>query len=99
MRVSSSTRSVYVDMVGDLFHAGHVRLLRDARALGDRLIVGLLSDETVAAYKRRPIMTLSERAAVVGACRFRFLPYTPGVSTTDIIERIRTRDAGPRSVG
>lgn len=61
---------VYVDMVGDLFHAGHVALLRAARAHGDHLIVGVLSDETAAAYKRRPIMTLAERVAVVEACRY-----------------------------
>ena len=57
-------------MVGDLFHAGHVALLRAARELGDHLVVGVLSDETVAAYKRRPIMTLAERVAVIEACRY-----------------------------
>jgi cytidyltransferase-like protein len=31
---------VYVDMVGDLFHAGHVALLRAARELGNHLVVG-----------------------------------------------------------
>jgi cytidyltransferase-like protein len=61
---------VYVDMVGDLFHAGHVALLRAARELGDHLVVGVLSDETVAAYKRLPIMTLTERVAVIEACRY-----------------------------
>ncbi len=60
---------VFVDMVGDLFHAGHVSFLRAARELGDQLVVGVLSDETVAAYKRRPIMTLAERVAVIEACR------------------------------
>ena len=61
---------VYVDMVGDLFHAGHVALLRAARGLGDQLVVGVLSDETATAYKRRPIMTLTERVAVIEACRY-----------------------------
>ncbi len=57
-------------MVGDLFHAGHVELLRAARTHGDYLIVGVLSDETAASYKRRPIMGLDERVAVVEACRY-----------------------------
>lgn len=64
------TSRVYVDMVGDLFHAGHVELLRAARAHGDYLIVGVLSDETATAYKRTPIMKLAERVAVVEACRY-----------------------------
>lgn len=57
-------------MVGDLFHAGHVELLKAARAHGDWLIVGVLSDEDAAAYKRTPVMSLAERVAVVEACRF-----------------------------
>jgi cytidyltransferase-like protein len=61
---------VYVDMVGDLFHSGHVALLRAARDFGDELVVGVLSDETVASYKRRPIMTMAERVAVIEACRY-----------------------------
>lgn len=61
---------VYVDMVGDLFHAGHVSLLREARQLGDWLVVGVLSDDTAASYKRRPIMSLAERVAVIESCRY-----------------------------
>jgi cytidyltransferase-like protein len=74
---------VYVDLVGDLFHAGHVEFLRAARALGDWLVVGVLSDEVVAAYKRRPIMTLEERVAVVGACRYvdEVVPDAPDIVT------------------
>lgn len=67
---TSEASRVYVDMVGDLFHAGHVELLRAARTHGDYLIVGVLSDETAAGYKRPPIMTLAERVAVVEACRY-----------------------------
>lgn len=74
MEPSSSTpepRSrVYVDMVGDLFHAGHVELLRAARRHGDWLVVGVLSDEIAASYKRRPVMSLAERVAVIEACRY-----------------------------
>ena len=66
----TGTTRVYVDMVGDLFHAGHVALLREARRHGDRLVVGVLSDEGAASYKRRPVMTLEERVAVVAACRY-----------------------------
>jgi ethanolamine-phosphate cytidylyltransferase len=61
---------VYVDMVGDLFHAGHVALLREARRHGDWLVVGVLSDDTAAAYKRRPVMTLAERVTVIESCRY-----------------------------
>jgi|SRR5215212_9489997 cytidyltransferase-like protein len=57
-------------MVGDLFHAGHVALLRKARRHGDWLIVGVLSDETAASYKRRRIMSLAERVAVIESCRY-----------------------------
>ncbi len=65
-----ATSRVYVDMVGDLFHAGHVSLLQEARRHGDWLVVGVLSDDTAASYKRRPVMTLAERVAVIEACRY-----------------------------
>ena len=43
---------VYVDMVADLFHYGHVELLRQASALGDYLLVGIHADDVVLAHKR-----------------------------------------------
>ena len=53
----------------DLLHVGHVRYLEGARALGDALLVGVNSDESVARLKGagRPIMTAAERAEIVGA--------------------------------
>jgi glycerol-3-phosphate cytidylyltransferase-like family protein len=36
---------------------------------GNRLFVGVLSDESVAAYKRKPVMTMKERAEVVATCK------------------------------
>jgi cytidyltransferase-like protein len=61
---------VYTEGVFDLFHAGHVEFLRQARQLGDRLVVGLVSDADTATYKPPPILTFEERQAVVGACRY-----------------------------
>lgn len=79
---------VYVDMVGDLFHAGHVELLRKAHRHGDWLIVGVLSDETTASYKRRPIMTLAERVAVIESCRYvdEVIADSPYRVTQDFLE-------------
>jgi rfaE bifunctional protein nucleotidyltransferase chain/domain len=52
----------------DLLHAGHVRYLETARAMGDALAVGLNSDESVRRLKGadRPINGVDERAEVLG---------------------------------
>ncbi len=129
---------VYADMVADLFHYGHVEFLKQARALGDYLLVGIQGDDVVEANKRRPILTLDERVRSVAGCRWvdevisdvpwkldpswiekyridlvvhgddyssefaesyyevpirlgilRMVPYTPGISTTEIIRRCK----------
>ncbi len=129
---------VYVDMVADLFHYGHVEFLKKARSLGDDLLVGIHADDAVASHKRSPILTMDERVASVMGCRFvdevlpdapwridrgwiekysidlvvhgddyseealkqthsvpmemgifRTVPYTPGISTTQIIRRCK----------
>ena len=65
----TAARVIYTRMVADLFHPGHVAFLKAARALGDRLHVYVLEDDFVSRIKPPPIMTQSERLAVVGACR------------------------------
>lgn len=131
---------VYVDIVGDLFHSGHIEFLKKAKSLGDYLIVGVLADDVVEGYKRVPVLTLEERVNVIAACKyvdevviapplrltyemieelginfvvhgddfnmdliqdqygvafelgiFRTVPYTPGISTSNIIHRIVER--------
>jgi len=52
---------VYVDMVADLFHYGHVEFLKKARSLGDYLLVGIHADDAVASHKRSTILTMDER--------------------------------------
>jgi cytidyltransferase-like protein len=63
-------KKIYVEMVADLFHYGHVEFLRKAKALGDYLVVGVLSDEWAKEYKKEPVITWKERARVVEACRY-----------------------------
>ncbi len=61
---------VFTNGVFDVLHPGHVRYLRDARALGDLLIVGVNSDRSVRALDKapdRPINPESERAEVLAA--------------------------------
>jgi cytidyltransferase-like protein len=60
---------VLVVGVFDLFHAGHVNLLRQARARGDRLVVIVNGDRLTASYKRPPIMRENDRLALIAACR------------------------------
>jgi D-beta-D-heptose 7-phosphate kinase/D-beta-D-heptose 1-phosphate adenosyltransferase len=60
---------VFTNGCFDLLHPGHVRLLRQAAALGDFLVVGLNSDASVARLKgpARPINSEDARAEVLGA--------------------------------
>lgn len=62
-------RTVYAAGVFDILHGGHVRYLQKARSLGDRLIVGLLTDDGARAYKRQPVMTYRERLEVIEGLR------------------------------
>lgn len=122
----------------DVFHAGHLRLLERAAALGERLIVGVSSDELNIAKKgRAPVYPLRDRMAILQGlrcvdevfvehsleakrdyvrehradvlvmgddwagrfdhlsddCRVVYLPRTPAISTTAIIEQIRYGDS------
>jgi rfaE bifunctional protein nucleotidyltransferase chain/domain len=60
---------VFTNGVFDLLHPGHVRYLRQARALGDLLIVGINSDRSVRSNRgpQRPITPEHERAEIIAA--------------------------------
>jgi ethanolamine-phosphate cytidylyltransferase len=127
-------------MVADLFHIGHLNLIRRSSEIGDYLIVGIHSDKSVESYKRKPIIEDSQRYEIVKSCRYvdevvedaplvitrdfieqnsidcvvhgddistevkrqhkipfqmrmvKYLPRTEGISTTEIIERVRRND-------
>ena len=81
LHLRAGKRLVFTNGVFDILHAGHVTYLRSARALGDLLIVGLNSDESVqqlAKGENRPINSLQDRAVVLSAlsCVDAVVPFT-----------------------
>jgi len=70
-RRRAGVKTVYADGAWDMFHAGHMDFLRKARALGDRLLVGVHSDAVVNEHAgtNRPVMALHERVLSVLGCR------------------------------
>jgi rfaE bifunctional protein nucleotidyltransferase chain/domain len=125
---------VFTNGCFDIIHAGHIRYLKEAKALGDLLIVGLNSDKSVSTIKPgRPVNPQDQRAEVLSSLEMvdyvtlfdeetpyalikllqpdilvkggdwkkedivgsdiaketYSLPYIQGISTTEIIERIK----------
>ena len=59
-----------VNGVFDLFHVGHVMLLKRAKEMFKEVIVTIDSDELTAREKRRPIFSEKERLEIIKACRY-----------------------------
>ena len=57
-------RTVYMSFSTEYIHSGHMAIINKARRLG-RLIIGVLSDEAVASYKRFPMIPYEERKALL----------------------------------
>jgi len=119
----------------DVFHVGHLRIIKRARELGDYLVVGVSTDEMNFKKKgRNPVYNQKERMEIISAlryvdevfseeslelkrhyiqaykvdalvmgddwagkfdefndiCKVVYLPRTPSISTTAVIEKIRT---------
>ena len=58
---------VYAYVVGDILHEGHLLALENAKALGDKLIVGVLTDKAVMEKKPKPTIPFSERIRIIGS--------------------------------
>ena len=54
----------------DIFHVGHIRLLKRLHDLGDRVIVGISSDEFNYIKGKKSFFSYDERAEIVAACRY-----------------------------
>ncbi|TQJ51734.1 adenylyltransferase/cytidyltransferase family protein [Phycicoccus sp. SLBN-51] len=130
-----SPRTVITFGTFDVLHVGHIRVLKRAAELGDRLVVGVSADELNISKKgRAPVFTQDERLEIVSSlkvvdevfveeslekkrdyivehgadvlvmgddwagkfdwvsdvCEVVYLPRTPSVSTTGLIEHIAT---------
>ena len=83
---------VFTNGCFDLLHAGHVRYLQQARALGDALVVGLNSDRSVRALKGegRPVNTQDDRAEVLAALGcVDYVVIFDGKRATDLVRTVR----------
>jgi glycerol-3-phosphate cytidylyltransferase len=73
----------------DLFHAGHVMMLKEAKTKCDYLIVGLMIDPTVdrPGVKNKPVQTVLERFIQVKACSYvdEIIPYGTEKELMDIL--------------
>lgn len=69
LSLDRKVKTVFTNGCFDLLHVGHVRYLQQARALGDRLVVGLNSDASVRRLKGpdRPLQSEGDRAEILAA--------------------------------
>lgn len=57
-------KTVYVGMSADLVHPGHLNIINQASKLGE-VVIGVLTDEAIASYKRLPFMTFDHRLQII----------------------------------
>jgi glycerol-3-phosphate cytidylyltransferase len=76
----------------DLFHAGHVKMLEEAKRECDYLICGLQSDPTLdRPEKNRPVQTVVERYIQLKACKFvdEIVPYATEQDLEDVLRSFK----------
>lgn len=73
----------------DLFHAGHIMMLKEAKQHCDYLIVGLQTDPTIdRPQKNKPIQSVFERFTQIDACKYvdEIVPYATEKDLLDILQ-------------
>ncbi len=60
----------YTTGVYDLFHIGHMNLLRNAKAMCDKLIVGVTSDELVKYKNKKAVIPFEERIEIIKGIKY-----------------------------
>lgn len=75
----------YTTGVYDLFHVGHLNLLRNAKAMCDKLIVGVTTDELVAYKFKKVVIPFAERMEIV-----RSIKYVDAVIPQESMDKLET---------
>lgn len=80
---------VWCDGCYDMVHYGHSNQLRQARAMGDYLIVGVHTDEEISKHKGPPVFTQEERYKMVQAIKWvdEVVPAAPYVTTLETLDK------------
>jgi len=85
-------KRVYVGMCADIVHHGHINIISEARKLGD-VIVGLLTDEAIASYKRVPLIPFDQRKAIIE--NIKGVTQVIPQETLDYVPNLKKASAGP----
>ena len=83
----------------DLFHSGHVAMLKEARSNCDYLMVGLQTDPTIdRPEKNKPIQSVFERYVQLEGCKYidEIIPYA---TEQDLVDILLTYDIQKRFIG
>lgn len=66
---SKKGKLVYLGMSADIIHTGHLNIIHEAQKYGDKVIVGVLTDQAIASYKRLPYLNYEQRSAIVASIK------------------------------
>lgn len=80
---------IYMAACLDIIHSGHFNCMRQSRALGDVLVLGVISDEEILRCKGPPVMKQYERLAIAQACKWvdEAIDGVPYYVTVEILNR------------
>jgi cytidyltransferase-like protein len=84
--------TAYTNGVYDLFHIGHVNMLRRAKQNCDKLIVGVHNDEQVITYKKqKPIISYNDRLEMIRSCKYvdEIYENAEAITTDDILLKLK----------
>ena len=62
--MATKKKLVYIPMAADILHPGHLNIIKEGQKLGE-VVVGLLTDEAIASYKRVPFMKYEQRLEII----------------------------------